>query len=425
MPDTEIIDIEHIAPLEADTIPDVNQSHFCFSCEQAIVGLYCAGCGQKNDDFRRSIFSLIKEFMSSITAIEGRIWRTWGALLFKPGKVAREFADGKRTKWSSPVRVYLAMSIILFGYITLSQTQILSADVNVKIKDSAPKDVSEIMPPDLILSGSLNMFETQKQIDKRNADRDFSLINILIEHGGKYSLDLTEGGLTFEDKINSGQSENITGTDIENLEKTEGSISGADAQTNALKGLLDGWNSVKSDEAEPELQEAESQETEPGGGYLIIGGQNVDPGRGQQALSNFIRNPTRFNEVFSRYLPRVMFIVMPFTMFLGIIFIRGRGNALLYDHLVHSAYIHAVAFFLLFLGLVLGRIPWMPDGWLMLIIFLYLALYLPVSLKTMFKRGAIKTVWTAYSIGFIYLITMLMILLALVVFGMRNMIGPV
>ncbi len=420
MPDTEIIDIEHIAPLEADTIPDVNQSHFCFSCEQAIVGLYCAGCGQKNDDFRRSIFSLIKEFLASITAIEGRIWRTWGTLLFKPGKVAREFADGKRTKWSSPVRVYLAMSIILFGYITLSQTQILSADVNVKIKDSVTKDVAEIMPPDLILSGSLNMFETQKQIDKRYVGRDFTLINIVIEHGGKYSLDLTEGGLTFEDKSNSGQSVNIASTDIENQEKTEDSVSDTDGQTSVLKGLLDGWNSFESVEEKPEVQETES-----GGGFLKVNGQNVDPNKGQQALSNFIRNPTRFNEVFSRYLPRVMFIVMPFTMFLGIIFIRGRGNALLYDHLVHSAYIHAVAFFLLFLGLVLGRIPWMPDGWLMLIIFLYLALYLPVSLKTMFKRGAIKTVWTAYSIGFIYLITMLMILLALVVFGMRNMIGPV
>ena len=33
-----------------------------------------------------------------------------------------------------------------------------------------------------------------------------------------------------------------------------------------------------------------------------------------------------------------MFGMMPFTMLLGAMFIRGRGNALLYDHLVHTAY---------------------------------------------------------------------------------------
>ena len=409
--------VTHKAPLSADTVPDKNQSHHCFSCEAPINGLYCDACGQKNDDFRRSIFSLLKEFLGSITAIESRIWRTWGALLFKPGKVAREFADGKRTKWSSPVRVYLAMSIILFGYISFSQTQILSADINVEVKDGITKDVADIMPSDLILSGSLNMFETQKQIDKRNADSNFVLVDILLEHGGMYTFDFTEGGLTFEDKSNSG---------IEDLEKNEPSLGDTDTQTDnpaeaARRDFLDGFIAGANDKEEKDLNDAK----EEGGGYLKVGGKNVNPNKGRQAVTNFIRNPSRFNEVFSRYLPRVMFIVMPFTMFLGIIFIRGRGNALLYDHLVHSAYIHAVTFFLLFLGLVLGRIPWMPDSWLMVIIFAYLALYLPISLKTMFQRGVIKTVWTAYSIGFIYLITMIIILFVLVVFGMRNMIGPI
>ena len=402
MGDTETGDLQSAGILGADTIPNANQSLNCFSCEIAMVGLYCTSCGQKNDNYRRSIFSLIKEFASSITAIESRIWRTWRALLFKPGKVAREFADGKRTKWSSPVRVYLAMSIILFGYITFSQTQILSADIDVKIKDGVTKDMTDIMPPDLIVSGSLNMFETQKQIDERNKNRDFTLINILLEHGGEYAFNLGDGGLTFEDKTSNSQ-----------IETPENPV---DAMRN---GFIDGFQEGQNEDTN------KPYETNSEGGYLKIDGKNVDPNRGRQAVSNFIKNPTRFNEVFSRYLPRVMFLVMPFTMFLGIIFIRGRGNALLYDHLVHSAYIHAVAFLLLFLGLLLGRIPWMPDGWLMLSIFLYLLIYLPLSLKTMFERGTLKTIWTAYSIGFIYLIIMIIILLIMVAFGMRNMIGPV
>ena len=67
----------HIAPLDADNIPNENQAHYCFSCEEPMKGAYCIACGQKNDDLRRGIFSLTWELFKSVIAIEGRIWRTW------------------------------------------------------------------------------------------------------------------------------------------------------------------------------------------------------------------------------------------------------------------------------------------------------------------------------------------------------------
>jgi len=111
MSDIETPDLENTALLDSDSIPNDNQSHHCFSCHKAFTGIYCSNCGQKNDNYRRSLFSLLIELGGTLTALEGRIWRTWAALLFKPGKVAREYADGARTKWSSPIRTYLAMSL--------------------------------------------------------------------------------------------------------------------------------------------------------------------------------------------------------------------------------------------------------------------------------------------------------------------------
>jgi len=59
MSDTESIDLNSAALLDEDTIPNANQSIDCFSCG----------------------------------------------------------------KWTSPIRMYLATSLLLFGYIALSQTQ--------------------------------------------------------------------------------------------------------------------------------------------------------------------------------------------------------------------------------------------------------------------------------------------------------------
>jgi len=74
-PNESNIDFGHIAPLDADNIPNDNQAHYCFSCEGPMKGAFCIACGQKNDNYRRGILSLIWELFTSITALEGHIWR--------------------------------------------------------------------------------------------------------------------------------------------------------------------------------------------------------------------------------------------------------------------------------------------------------------------------------------------------------------
>ena len=37
--ETEGLGMEHVAPLGEDSVPDVNQAHFCMSCEAPMNGL--------------------------------------------------------------------------------------------------------------------------------------------------------------------------------------------------------------------------------------------------------------------------------------------------------------------------------------------------------------------------------------------------
>lgn len=380
--------------LDADKIPNKNQSESCFSCDAVMVGVYCKDCGQKNDDLRRSIWALGGEMLSNLTAYDNRVWRTCLALLFRPGLVAREFADGKRTKWTSPIRVYLAMSLILFGFISVTDTQIFSADFDIHPKDGVEKSADELLPSDIIITGSLNMFEPQKRIDARNANRNFDLIDVVLDRSKDYGIDFSENGISFEKKT-------PIAADLEGQETAQ----------EILRDL--GINIDTGAQIDPQDREVSD---------VRVNGQKLDRLTGQRALKEFIRNPTRFNAVISTWLPRIMFFMMPFTMFLGVVFIRGRGNALMYDHLVHSAYIHAVTFFLLFGALILSRITWVNGGILTFGIFGYLALYLPISLRKMFKRGVIKTVWTSYMIGATYLFWITILILILIAFGFQNLI---
>ncbi|MCK5749731.1 MAG: hypothetical protein KAH44_26180, partial [Oricola sp.] len=62
----------------------------CLACGGAISGPYCASCGQKNDDLRRSSFVLAKDFFKDTFGFDSRMWRTLGLLAASPGRVPKD-----------------------------------------------------------------------------------------------------------------------------------------------------------------------------------------------------------------------------------------------------------------------------------------------------------------------------------------------
>ncbi|CAM3801422.1 DUF3667 domain-containing protein [Litorimonas haliclonae] len=385
--------------LDRDKVPNQNQSETCFSCGSKITGLYCKDCGQKNDDYRRSIFSLAKDGVASVFSLDSRMWQTWFALLLKPGRVAREFANGKRTKWSSPVRIYLAMSLLLFGYLAITQTQIVSLDINVQPKATVEKPADEVTLEDLKMTLAMTMFETKAQIEKRNSERNFEYIGMVFDSSG-YDMKISDGGLVFEKE----PPETTQSTD----ESEKADVSDTESAPVSEQTIEETFRSAVTQGNRPNRVMLNNQEVDLTGASFRDG------------VIRFMRDPSDFSETFSKYIPRIMFVMMPFTMFLGALFIRGRGNAFLYDHLVHAAYIHAIVFFLLLAGLILARFSFLPGGLIFLVFTTYLFFYLPLSLKHMFKRGPIKTVWATYCIAGIYLTVMFSILIYLSVMGMQN-----
>jgi len=110
-------------------------------------------------------------------------------------------------------------------------------------------------------------------------------------------------------------------------------------------------------------------------------------------------------------MPRIMFLMMPFAAILGLVFIRGKKTALLYDHLVHATYIHAVTFAFLLLLILLSQFT--PLSGIYKVFLIGVAVYLPLSAKNMFKRSWLKTIFASYTIAFLYSMTMFFIIVML------------
>ena len=435
--------------LSQDNIPDENQKLNCHACDVELTGLFCHACGQKNDDYRRSILSLVKETMASIFSLENRMWRTWAKLFTKPGQVAREYADGKRTSWTSPVRIYLALSIILFGYIGLTETRIFSIRTDIVPKSGFTGPVEALPDQSVSLKPDFGFFRRQAGIDRLNKGTDFERVAKLLKGTPTdvfvFNGDLSALGITPTDELlksSDSWPESVVNDEKSSLTPLELRERAIENYTDKIADAVNDYNQVlllsgnKALEALSETDFSETDEVQQAiqDAFLPLD-KNLeklgitreiittlptelrsdfafDLGQGQvngvrfsqtdmQDLANqVLRNPAMLNDGLSKYLPRIMFLMMPFAAIIGLIFIRGKTTALLYDHLVHATYIHAVTFAFLLILILLSQ--WTPMTGLMQIFLIGLTIYLPISAKNMFKRGWVKTIFASFSIASLY-----------------------
>ncbi|MEM0930177.1 MAG: DUF3667 domain-containing protein [Pseudomonadota bacterium] len=102
-----------------------DSSMACLACGTRVIGPYCYYCGQKNDDCRRSIFRLAAETLTDTAALDGRFARTARQTLTRPGSHVRQYADGRRSPFTPPIRYFLVVSFLFFTTLWLTDRHLL------------------------------------------------------------------------------------------------------------------------------------------------------------------------------------------------------------------------------------------------------------------------------------------------------------
>lgn len=86
----------------------------CANCETPLIGTYCHGCGQLAEDFHKSVWKLGREALESFFHLDGRLARTVPRLLWRPGRLTRDYIDGKRAFQVPPLRMFLVVLLLTF-----------------------------------------------------------------------------------------------------------------------------------------------------------------------------------------------------------------------------------------------------------------------------------------------------------------------
>ncbi len=102
--------------LRTDHVLDLppNESPVCLNCGTRLRGQYCGICGQRSRSRLISIWQLLREAFGDLFELDSRLWRTVVPLLIRPGKLTRDYLEGRRARYMPPFRSYLVLSVIFF-----------------------------------------------------------------------------------------------------------------------------------------------------------------------------------------------------------------------------------------------------------------------------------------------------------------------
>jgi len=86
----------------------------CRNCGAMVAVRYCPACGQLGASFQRPVYNLVAGSIADMFAFDGRLWRTLPALIFRPGRVTRDYIEGRRARYVPPFRLFLLSSVIFY-----------------------------------------------------------------------------------------------------------------------------------------------------------------------------------------------------------------------------------------------------------------------------------------------------------------------
>lgn len=86
----------------------------CRNCQAEMAGPYCHRCGQPTVGLIRPLSGWFADVLDSVVQWDGRIPKTLGPLLLRPGFITREYIAGRRVRYVTPVRLFLFLVLALF-----------------------------------------------------------------------------------------------------------------------------------------------------------------------------------------------------------------------------------------------------------------------------------------------------------------------
>ncbi len=88
----------------------------CTNCHKPLPGQadFCPACGQSVKVITRPWHEVLGELVTELFDFDGRMFASLRLLVTRPGFLSYEYVNGRRSTYTSPIRMYLVISLVFF-----------------------------------------------------------------------------------------------------------------------------------------------------------------------------------------------------------------------------------------------------------------------------------------------------------------------
>lgn len=145
-----------IPPTEPAQLVEPTPPEACRNCG-TVLGTprpnYCGHCGQETTLQPPTVGEFLQQFGGSYVAMEGALWRTLLLLLFRPGRLTREYFAGRKRRYVLPLRLYLTISVVALLALQWSTVMRAPAEQPVILDSSDEFNNTRLQITDAIKAG--------------------------------------------------------------------------------------------------------------------------------------------------------------------------------------------------------------------------------------------------------------------------------
>ena len=163
----------------------------CLNCGTALKGPFCYYCGQPDRNFMRFFPVLLRDMMEDLLDLDSRFMRTIKPLMFKPGRLTRDYMSGRRFRYAPPMRLYIFSSIVFFLLAALLSNDVITvngADTETGVVQLSEENLADLqtakqalneLPPDVRNKVDIDTI-MEESVDTKPEKKIFSLDGIKI-----------------------------------------------------------------------------------------------------------------------------------------------------------------------------------------------------------------------------------------------------
>ncbi|MEM6325701.1 MAG: DUF3667 domain-containing protein [Bacteroidota bacterium] len=410
-------DVEPIvdpASVEADSPErqalEAEPSTRCLNCGASLPGAYCPTCGQKNQPLRTPIHWFVLNTLAEYLGLDGRVWSSVSALLFRPGRLTQAYVRGQRERYVRPLRIYLTASVLFFLVLNV-------IDPLERIRASTENDsalgptVTMTAERYLVRLDSLAAIEAEE--DSTNAQRIVEAEAFQDSLRLAFLSDSTAGRFADPDTLQQAQHQ---------IEEAERGVDEARDDYDDARGSTSDqrreWQREQVASFRPDstirpydlATAAELVVKREDANFNVTDGPSwLLRGPAMRRLMNARTSAERadagwaLGRTMIGHLPTVIFLLLPlFALLMKMLYIR-RGWYYA-EHLVFALHVHAFIFAILTAGAVVW---WIVGGIGYLVALsvlpsLLIPFYVVVATKRVYAQGWIKTLVKLYLLSWMY-----------------------